>query len=106
MCRDIASAIATETVKRLNPLTGSNCGVSGNNCDLDDDGDNVSQSPNRVQLRCVFSAFAEGIADLKCLNPLTGSNCGVSLSCALRVDGTVYCLNPLTGSNCGVSCAI
>ena len=41
----------------------------------------LSQSPNRVQLRCVVLEWATPryVRDT-CLNPLTGSNCGVSVA--------------------------
>ena len=37
-----------------------------------------SQSPNRVQLRCVDGSWETNGDFVFCLNPLTGSNCGVS----------------------------
>ena len=63
----------------------------------------MSQSPNRVQLRCVRSVAEHVRGARQCLNPLTGSNCGVSAERANLNDARYIGLNPLTGSNCGVS---
>ena len=103
MCLRKAESERVASALCLNPLTGSNCGVSEEKKAVEDGLAKVSQSPNRVQLRCV--PMIQRVANNQgwCLNPLTGSNCGVSRRFPAPLGAYPACLNPLTGSNCGVS---
>ena len=101
-CAQHTTGVAGPRRPRLNPLTGSNCGVRRRRT-----GRGV-RTPHRLNpltgSNCGVRESSSPSSSPECrgLNPLTGSNCGVPQIKKPECQDSSFRLNPLTGSNCGV----